>query len=63
VPGRDILPDHLFDLKSLQFLDQPWPDDETDEKGGENRIDCPKRNIPEDVEKGKKLVKRIEEMI
>jgi hypothetical protein len=63
VSGRDVLPHHLFNLKSPQFIDQPWPDDKTNEKSGENRINRPKRDIPEDVEKGNKLMKGIEEMI
>ena len=53
VPGRNILPHHLLNLKGPQFPDQPGPDDKTDEKGGENRIDGPEGDIPEDIEEGK----------
>jgi hypothetical protein len=63
VSGRDVLPHHLLNLKSPQSIDQPWPDHKTNEKSGENRINRPKRDIPEDVEKGKKFMKGIEEMI
>jgi hypothetical protein len=63
VSRRDVLPHDLFHLKGPQFLNQPWPDDKTNEKGGENRIDRPESDIPEDIEKGKKLMKGIEEMI
>jgi hypothetical protein len=34
VPGRDILPHHLLNLKNPQLFDQPRPDDKTDEKSG-----------------------------
>jgi hypothetical protein len=63
VSGRDVLPHHLFNLISPQFLDQPWPDDKTNEKSGKNRIDRPKSDITEDIENGIKLMKGIEEMI
>jgi len=63
VPGRDVLPHHLLNLKSPQFLDQPGPDDKTNEKSGKNRIDRPKSDITENIEKGIKLMKGIEEMI
>jgi hypothetical protein len=63
VSGRDVLSHHLFNLKGSQFFDQPWPDDKTNKKSGENRIDRPESDIPEDVEKGKKLMKGVEEMI
>jgi hypothetical protein len=63
VSGRDVLSHHLLDLKSPQFFDQPWPDDKTNKKSGENRIDRPESDISEDVEKGKKLMKGVEEMI
>jgi hypothetical protein len=63
VSGRDVLPHHLLNLKNPQFLDQPWPDDKTNEKSGKDRVDRPKSDIPENIEEGKKLVKGIEEMI
>jgi hypothetical protein len=44
-------------------LDQPRPNDETDEKRGQNRIDGPKSDITENIEEGKNLMKRIKEMI
>jgi len=63
VPGGDILPHHLLNLKSLQLSDQPGPDDKTDEKGGQNRIDGPEGDIPEDIEERKNFMKGIEEVI
>jgi hypothetical protein len=63
VSGGNILPDHLLHLKGPQLLDQPRPNDETDEKRGQNRIDGPKSDITENIEEGKNLMKRIKEMI
>jgi hypothetical protein len=53
VTRRDILPHHLLNLKSPQLLDQPGPDDKTDEKSGENRANGPEGDIPEDIEERK----------
>jgi hypothetical protein len=47
---RNILPHHLSNLKNPQLLDQPRPDDKTDEKSGENRANGPEGDIPEDIE-------------
>jgi hypothetical protein len=63
VSGGNILPYHLLHLKGPQLFYQPRPDDENDEKSGQNRIDGPKSDITENIEEGKKLVKRIKEMI
>jgi hypothetical protein len=49
-----------LNLKNPQLFDQPGPDDETDEKGGQNRIDRPEGDIPKDVEKGENRMKWIE---
>jgi hypothetical protein len=63
VPRRDIFPHHLLNLKNSQLLDQPRPDDKTDEKSGQNRIDGPESDIPKDIEEGEKLMERVEQMI
>jgi hypothetical protein len=63
VSGGNILPYHLLHLKVPQLFDQPGPDDETDEKRGQDRIDGPKSDVTEYVEEGKNLVKRIKEMV
>jgi hypothetical protein len=63
VPGGNFLSHYLLHLKGPQLFDQPRPDDETDEKRGQDRIDGPKSDITENIEEGKKLVKRIKQMI
>jgi hypothetical protein len=60
VSGWNILPHHLLNLKGLQLFNEPRPDDETDDKSGQNRIDRPEGDIPKDIEKGVKGMKRIE---
>jgi hypothetical protein len=58
--GWNILPYHLLNLKGPQFVNQPWPDEEANEKGGQNGIDRPEGNIPKNIKKGVNLMKRIE---
>jgi len=58
--GWNILPHYLVNLKSPQLFDQPGTDDETDEKGGQDRIDRPEGDVPKDIEKGVNVMKRIE---
>jgi hypothetical protein len=52
-----------LNLKGPQLFDQPRPDDKNDEKSGQNRIDGPKSDITKNIKEGKKLMKRIKEMI
>jgi hypothetical protein len=63
VPGGNIFPHHLLNLKGLQLFNEPRPDEKTDEKSGQNRIDRPEGDIPKDIEKGVNRMKRIEEMV
>jgi hypothetical protein len=63
VSGGNSLPHHLLNLKGPQLFDQPRPDDKNDEKSGQDRIDGPKSDITKNVKEGKKLMKRIKEMI
>jgi hypothetical protein len=41
-----------LNLKSPQFINEPGPDDKTDEQRSQNRIDGPEGDIPEDIEEG-----------
>ena len=54
-----ILPDRLADLEGLEFFDQPGADNKTDYEGGNCSIDCPERDIPKDIKRGIRSVKRI----
>jgi hypothetical protein len=63
MPGRNILSHHLPNLERPQLFNEPRPQDKTDEKGGQNSIDGPEGDIPEDIEKGEKFMKRVEKMI
>jgi hypothetical protein len=63
MPRGNIFPDDLPDLKRSQLIDQPGPEDEADEKGGQNRTDRPKRDISKNVQEREYVMKRIEKMI
>jgi hypothetical protein len=56
VPGGNIFPDHLLDLEGSQFLDQPGPENKTDEQRRQDRIDRPEGDVTEDIKKGKDLM-------
>jgi hypothetical protein len=45
-----------LNLKSSQLSNQPRPDDETDDKGGQNRADRSEGNVTEDIEKGERTM-------
>jgi hypothetical protein len=63
VPGGNVLPHHLLNLKNLQLLNQPWPDKEADEKTRQNGIDRSEGDVSKDIKEGEIFMERIEEMV
>jgi hypothetical protein len=54
-----VIPDSLADLQGLEFPDQPGADDKTNDQRRNCGIDCPERNIAEDIKVGKCRVKGV----
>jgi hypothetical protein len=46
-------------LQGLEFPDQPGADDKTNDQRRNRSIDCPERNIAEDIKIGKCRVKGV----
>src|SRR5207237_9951133 len=58
-----FLTDELPELDLAHALDQPGTEDERDDQRGERRPRRPERDVPEDIESGDHVPKRIEEVV